>query len=235
MTRTFRFRKLRLPKLRRPDFSLPKIMHPVLTGAEKTALAAVVLVLCAGAALRAWERSGVQIGPVEDWETLRDMVIRAHTDFAAEGGDGRYDCAEDAPPGHFGSGEGAGAERNILAAGAASVTHREKSVSGGGGKRAPSRPVDLNTASEKTLLSLPGVGPSTAKAILAHRAAKGGFGSVEELLGVKGIGPKKLAAIRPFVQVTAQGTDAQKPHAPQAPVESRRHEALGPNNPAISP
>ncbi len=53
------------------------------------------------------------------------------------------------------------------------------------------------------MLTLPGVGPSTAKAIVAHRAANGPFRVLEDLLQVKGIGPKKLEALRPFVWVEA--------------------------------
>ena len=43
------------------------------------------------------------------------------------------------------------------------------------------------------LESLPGVGPSTAKAIIAHRQANGPFGKIEGLLDVKGIGDGKFA------------------------------------------
>ena len=56
--------------------------------------------------------------------------------------------------------------------------------------------VSLSTASEKELESLPGVGPATASAIVAHRRAHGPFRRVDDLLNVKGIGESKLAAIR---------------------------------------
>jgi competence ComEA-like helix-hairpin-helix protein len=72
----------------------------------------------------------------------------------------------------------------------------------------------LNTAGEKALLSLPGVGPSTAKAILAHRAARGPFRSVDDLLQVKGIGPKKLEALRPFVHVKTEARAETRGEAP---------------------
>jgi competence protein ComEA len=61
--------------------------------------------------------------------------------------------------------------------------------------------LNLNTASAETLQSLPGVGPSTAKAIVASREAEGKFQSVEELTRVKGIGSKKLVALKNFVRV----------------------------------
>ncbi len=50
--------------------------------------------------------------------------------------------------------------------------------------------LDLNRATEADLDALPGIGPSKAKAILAHRDKIGGFRRVEQLLDVKGIGPK---------------------------------------------
>ena len=49
--------------------------------------------------------------------------------------------------------------------------------------------------------SLPGVGPSTAQAIVDHRSTNGPFGSIEDLLSVKGIGPAKFEAMRKLVGV----------------------------------
>ncbi len=60
--------------------------------------------------------------------------------------------------------------------------------------------VRLNTATESDLVRLPGIGPSLARRILEYRRQKGGFKSVDELLEVKGIGPKKLEQIRPYVR-----------------------------------
>lgn len=65
--------------------------------------------------------------------------------------------------------------------------------------------LDLNRASAKALQGLPGVGPATSAAIVADRSTRGPFGTVEALKRVKGIGPAKLQAIRPFVYVTLQG------------------------------
>lgn len=72
---------------------------------------------------------------------------------------------------------------------------------GGGGTSTPSGPLDLNTATLEQLEELPGIGPSTAQAILAERDRRGRFASVEELLDVRGIGPAKLDAIRDLVTV----------------------------------
>ena len=62
-------------------------------------------------------------------------------------------------------------------------------------------PLDLNQATEAQLDELPGVGPSTAAAIVEHRDRIGGFTSVDQLLDVRGIGEAKLEQIRPLVRV----------------------------------
>jgi len=61
--------------------------------------------------------------------------------------------------------------------------------------------VDLNLADDATLQTLPGVGPATAAAILAWRDENGRFRSVDDLLGVPGIGPKTLEKLRDRVRV----------------------------------
>jgi competence protein ComEA len=62
-------------------------------------------------------------------------------------------------------------------------------------------PVNLNSATPEQLDTLPGVGPATVQKILEYREQHGGFGSVEELGQVSGIGEKRLAALRDQVQV----------------------------------
>ena len=65
---------------------------------------------------------------------------------------------------------------------------------------APSVPVSLGSATLEQLETLDGVGPATAQKIVAYRTEHGGFRSVDDLANVPGIGPKKLAAIKPHVQ-----------------------------------
>ncbi len=65
----------------------------------------------------------------------------------------------------------------------------------------PSAPVDLNTATADQLDALPGVGPATAAAIIAYRRQHGPFHQVDDLAQVAGIGPAKLAQIRPHARV----------------------------------
>ena len=59
--------------------------------------------------------------------------------------------------------------------------------SGNDGKESVSK-VNINTADETLLTSLSGIGPNRAKAIIAYREEHGGFGTIEELMNVSGIG-----------------------------------------------
>lgn len=68
-----------------------------------------------------------------------------------------------------------------------------------GAKRATG-PIDLNAATAEQLDTLPGVGPTTAEAIVEHRTKSGPFRSTEELGEVRGIGPAKLEQLRPLVR-----------------------------------
>ena len=61
--------------------------------------------------------------------------------------------------------------------------------------------VNLNTATQGELETLPGIGPATAAKIIADRQANGAYQSVDELMRVPGIGDKKLATIADLVCV----------------------------------
>lgn len=72
-------------------------------------------------------------------------------------------------------------------------------VGGAGRKLQPGdAPINVNTATVEQLMQIPGVGPVTAQNIVAARNVKP-FKSVADLDRVKGIGPKTLEKIRPFV------------------------------------
>ena len=71
----------------------------------------------------------------------------------------------------------------------------------GGGTTSAAGIVDINSATLSELDALPGVGPSTAQAIIDYRTANGPYASVDDLLNVRGIGPSKLAAMRARVRV----------------------------------
>ncbi len=59
--------------------------------------------------------------------------------------------------------------------------------------------LDLNTADQAALETLPGIGEALAQRILAYRETHGPFSSVDELQAVDGIGPGILARLRPYV------------------------------------
>lgn len=61
--------------------------------------------------------------------------------------------------------------------------------------------IDLNTADLTALETLPRIGPALAQRILDWREENGRFRSVDDLLGVPGIGEKLLAGIRDGVRV----------------------------------
>jgi len=61
--------------------------------------------------------------------------------------------------------------------------------------------IDVNQAGTEELRTLPGIGPALAQRIIDSRAGDGPFASVEDLLRVRGIGPKTLARLRPLVRV----------------------------------
>ena len=63
--------------------------------------------------------------------------------------------------------------------------------------------LNLNRADRLELEALPGIGPTLAGRILEYRAAIGGFDSFEELLQVKGIGPRTLARLSDYVTTQA--------------------------------
>ena len=62
--------------------------------------------------------------------------------------------------------------------------------------------IDINTATAAELERLPGIGPAMAVRIVEKRRALGGrFTAVEQLLDVKGIGPKTFQRLRPYVKI----------------------------------
>jgi competence protein ComEA len=61
--------------------------------------------------------------------------------------------------------------------------------------------LDLNLADSTELDLVDGIGPALASRILAERARRGGFRRVEDLLAVRGIGPRTLGKLLPHLGV----------------------------------
>ena len=72
---------------------------------------------------------------------------------------------------------------------------------GAPGAPTPGALVNINTADQVTLETLPGVGPVTAGAILSWRITNGAFSSVDQLVEVDGIGEATLAKLAPLVTI----------------------------------
>lgn len=59
--------------------------------------------------------------------------------------------------------------------------------------------VNINTATQTELETLPGIGPSIALKIINYRKENGKFSNVEELKNVNGIGDNKFEAMKKYV------------------------------------
>lgn len=68
-------------------------------------------------------------------------------------------------------------------------------------KAPPAHPIDINTATAKQLEQLPGIGPTTAKAIVEFRTKAGRFERVTDLLAIRGISELKLQKMRPYITI----------------------------------
>ena len=92
-------------------------------------------------------------------------------------------------------------------------------------KKPPAHPIDINSASSAQLQQVPGIGPATADKILQTRKSYGAFKSVDDLLSVRGIGPKKLEKMRKYLvaghstpgrRVGGSGVSPSQPAKPAA-------------------
>jgi competence protein ComEA len=61
--------------------------------------------------------------------------------------------------------------------------------------------ININTADEKQLDALPGIGPTLAARIVEYRQANGPFKTIEEVKNVSGIGEKRFADIKDLITV----------------------------------
>ena len=75
--------------------------------------------------------------------------------------------------------------------------------------RSSSSPVDINTATQANLETLPGIGPVIAADIIAYRETEGNFSTIEDLQKVPGIGPATFEKIQDLI--TVQGEPGSEP------------------------
>jgi len=64
------------------------------------------------------------------------------------------------------------------------------------------RKININTARAEDLISIPSIGEVLAARIIEYRDLRGGFYDKKELLGVNGIGAKKLEKIEVYIIVS---------------------------------
>ena len=116
------------------------------------------------------------IGPIR-LEKLRPWICVSESEESA--------TEDDAPP-------------SLVRVAVAKASAATKPITTGNKLTADDAPLDINRATAGELQSLPGIGPKLAAAIVAAREEKP-FASVDDLRRVKGIGPKTLEKVRPFV------------------------------------
>ena len=63
------------------------------------------------------------------------------------------------------------------------------------------QPLNINKAPIEHLVSLPSIGEKRAKDIVSHRTKFGDFEKLEDLDAVRGIGPKTLARLQPYIVI----------------------------------
>jgi len=172
----------------------------------RAGLAFVLVSLIAGAGLRAWRRDHevrfqelVEALVEQDLAREEGTAARGAAGVSGEAGGGPGRATDEPPAGFAAPRRSAGAD--------------------------PLRPgtLDVDRASVAEWVRLPGIGPSLAARIVADRDAHGPFVAPEGLLRVRGIGPKILEKIRPFL--TARGGAGATPDSTRpdtSPAKPRR-------------
>jgi competence ComEA-like helix-hairpin-helix protein len=110
-------------------------------------------------------------------------------------------------------------------------------------KKPPTQPININTADSVQLQLVPGIGPSTK--ILQMCKSYGAFKSVNDLMAIRGIGPKRLEKMRKYLTIgksaapngaqpaTCSGCAKTKPRAPTKSAATQK--MLPPQPPAAQP
>ncbi len=61
--------------------------------------------------------------------------------------------------------------------------------------------ININTASQTELETLPGIGPSTALKIINYRNENGNFQKIDDIMNVTGIGEAKFNSLKDYISV----------------------------------
>ena len=119
----------------------------------------------------------LEIPTVEEAEKLREEAA-----LAAENRRAETDAESGTGPDGAASGQ--------VNPGAGQANHGAGQMNKGAGQAddAAGRLININTADEATLQTLPGIGAAKAASIVRYREANGGFSSIEEIKKVSGIG-----------------------------------------------
>lgn len=102
------------------------------------------------------------------------------------------------------SGDGASDEHSGGSgyAGSSSSAGKDTSTaSGGSGSSKKYYIVNINTATQTELETLPGIGPSLALKIINYRKQNGKFSSIDEIKNVSGIGDSKFNDLKPYISI----------------------------------
>ena len=94
---------------------------------------------------------------------------------------------------------------------APSAMAQEKPASKPAKAAAPAGPVNLNTATQAQLETLPGIGAAAAKRIIEYRDKNGKFTKIEQLMNVKGIGEKSFLKLKPMITIGAATAEGSSP------------------------
>lgn len=77
----------------------------------------------------------------------------------------------------------------------------ESNIDNGTSVETKNSKININTATQTELETLPGIGPSTATKIINYRKENGKFNSIEELKKVSGIGDSKYNKIKEMIRI----------------------------------
>src|SRR5262245_57872280 len=166
----------------------------------RAGLVFVLVSLLAGSAFREWRRAHEPrfadlVRELETTDAARSAreALASRTSEAGAAGDsaGAGDREDAASP----------RSRNTRA----HARHAEPELRPGG--------IDVDRASAEELERLPGIGPSLAARIVAERERNGAFGGADALRRVKGIGPRTLERIRPYLAKPRAPADSGSPIA----------------------